>query len=90
MRLKKIATWLTRLFKPDKAFYTDLSEDLRKLGIMSTGAGIAGILLQTGSPALPLFWFGIIIWLSGLAVAAWARPSKHERPDTAIATKEGS
>jgi len=69
MHLRKLITSLVRILKPDKSLYRDLSEDLRKLGVMWVGGSLATYLLQSPGIALLVFVSGVMIWLIGIGIA---------------------
>lgn len=78
MRLKSIAMLFVRLLKPDKELLSDISDDLRKVGVTWIGGSLAGFLLRLDAEALSLFAIGLIIWVSGLGLASKAKAQSKE------------
>ena len=72
MRLKRLFSTLAQLFRPDKQLVAIVGDDMRALGVITSGAGIAAFLVPVSDTASPMLLLsaGVIIWLGGLFMAS--------------------
>ncbi len=61
MHIRIVLYMLASLLRPDRSLQRDTATDFRNLGILTTGAGMAGFLLQNQVAALLLLTLGYII-----------------------------